>query len=46
MFQFQVFECCKSLLKFDSGPEVRKAVAVALTLLLHGLGQDIINIVI
>ena len=42
--KFQVFLCCKSLLKSDSDPEVRKAAAVALTLLLQGLGQDILKV--
>ena len=39
-----MFECCKSLLKSDLDPEVRKAAAMALTLLLQGLGQDIIKV--
>ena len=38
--------CCKSLLKSDSDPEVRKGAAVALTLLLQGLGQDIHKVIL
>ena len=39
-----MFDCCKSLLKSDPDQEVRKAAAMSLTLLLQGLGQDIIKV--
>ncbi|KAL3860129.1 hypothetical protein ACJMK2_010294 [Sinanodonta woodiana] len=40
----EVFECCSSLLKTDKDVEVRKAGAMALALMLQGLGQDALKV--
>ncbi|VDI13675.1 Hypothetical predicted protein [Mytilus galloprovincialis] len=40
----EIFECCQSLLKTDDSPEVRKAAAMLTTMLLQGLGKDMLQV--
>ncbi|XP_061197020.1 transport and Golgi organization protein 6 homolog [Saccostrea echinata] len=40
----EVFTCCSALLKSDSDVEVRKASALTLTLILRGLGKNVLQV--